>query len=217
MPPTLWIAFGLTWQYDDAFGSRIGVYNPQDVWNLTEIPEYKKRQDESVKLIEQRLKDFGLPGYLQFLYNKYDANTSDGTYGWGFYHQDFFMGQNLNKSKALAPFINSSFGKFLRSFIYRNNPVDQTKDTSTHVYVYRLLSQLVFILMVIGVFLSVIRKEDYNFNHIWLLLTLMGGMAFLLIFEGGRSRYLIQFLPSIVLLSGIGYAGGNNAEDKTAD
>lgn len=36
--------------------------------------------------------------------------------------------------------------------------------------------------------------------------TVLGGMAFLLILEGGRSRYLIQFLPYIIMLSAYGWS-----------
>lgn len=36
-----------------------------------------------------------------------------------------------------------------------------------------------------------------------LKLSIIGSLMYLLLFEGGRSRYLIQFLPQIILLSGI--------------
>ncbi|WP_081780100.1 hypothetical protein [Ligilactobacillus apodemi] len=34
-----------------------------------------------------------------------------------------------------------------------------------------------------------------------LKLTLIGGFLYLLLFEGGRSRYMIQFLPSLLILA----------------
>ncbi|OXE60580.1 hypothetical protein ADH69_08455 [Limosilactobacillus reuteri] len=41
-------------------------------------------------------------------------------------------------------------------------------------------------------------------NSLVIKLTILGGFIFLLLFEGGRSRYLIQFLPYLITLSSLG-------------
>lgn len=60
--------------------------------------------------------------------------------------------------------------------------------------------------MIIGM----IKATRFSFeSNDFLLLALLGGLAFLMIFEGGKSRYLIQFIPQILLLAGRGWE--NNA------
>ena len=43
-------------------------------------------------------------------------------------------------------------------------------------------------------------NDSLNF----LILSVFGGLLFLQIFEGGKTRYLIQFLPQILILSAVG-------------
>ena len=45
-------------------------------------------------------------------------------------------------------------------------------------------------------------NDSLNF----LILAVFGGLLFLQIFEGGKTRYLIQFLPQILVLSALGLA-----------
>ena len=51
--------------------------------------------------------------------------------------------------------------------------------------------------------------DDFNF----LSLAVFGGLLFLTIFEGGKTRYLIQFLPQILLVASIGLAGFTKKEN----
>lgn len=43
--------------------------------------------------------------------------------------------------------------------------------------------------------------KDYSKPKQMMRLAIIGGMLFLLLFEGGRSRYLIQFLPIFLMLA----------------
>lgn len=43
--------------------------------------------------------------------------------------------------------------------------------------------------------------KDYSKIKQMMRLAIIGGMLFLLLFEGGRSRYLIQFLPIFLMLA----------------
>lgn len=47
-----------------------------------------------------------------------------------------------------------------------------------------------------------------------LFLTMVGGFLYLLLFEGGRSRYLIQYLPALVPLAAWGWSTGIQAVEK---
>lgn len=206
MPLTHFMMLGL---------SKNGMYNSTDV-NLTRSAETaKEKKQVNIKEIKHRLKEFGVGGYAQFLYGKYYKNTHDGTYGWG---RDgggktgFMVESNLNNSKILSPFIDSTFGKFLRSFIY-TTPNGAGYQNGENLFVYKICSQLIFIIMVLGILLSTL-KNKYDFKLMWLLLSMIGIMVFLLLFEGGRSRYLIQALPIFVLLSGYGYSTTHLLKDK---
>lgn len=58
--------------------------------------------------------------------------------------------------------------------------------------------------MIIGFVISFIKVNNSLISQT-LAIAVFGGLLFLLIFEGGKSRYMIQFLPQIILLSGIGF------------
>lgn len=91
------------------------------------------------------------------------------------------------------------------TFIFTKTPASTWKwwaQTFTYpngknVSVFRFISQLIWIFL-IGVLLFGWKYHDLISDG--LRLSLIGGFLFLLIFEGGRSRYLIQFLPSIMIL-----------------
>ena len=61
--------------------------------------------------------------------------------------------------------------------------------------------------MAAGLVLVYLKKKNDDDFH-FLSLAVFGGLLFLTIFEGGKTRYLIQFLPQILLLASIGLAAG---------
>lgn len=86
------------------------------------------------------------------------------------------------------------FGGYI-SFLIRKQGYN-TAD-GKNVSVFRFISQLIWISLV-GILFFGWKYHDLVSDG--LRLSLIGGFLFLLIFEGGRSRYLIQFLPSIIIL-----------------
>ena len=72
---------------------------------------------------------------------------------------------------------------------------------------YEFVKQLVWIVMAAGLVLVYLKKKNDDELH-FLSLAVFGGLLFLTIFEGGKTRYLIQFLPQILLLASIGLAAG---------
>lgn len=66
----------------------------------------------------------------------------------------------------------------------------------------KAINDILWIITLIFMLFSLCAKD-------WITLLLkyvvLGFALFLLLFEGGRSRYLIQFLPYVFLLSGIGF------------
>jgi hypothetical protein len=92
--------------------------------------------------------------------------------------------------------IDSSFGRFVQQYTLANGSNAKLA----------FLSQIVFMIMICRILRSTLRRKHYDFMTMWLHLALIGGMLYLLVFEGGRSRYLVQFLPVFVILCGIGYS-----------
>lgn len=46
--------------------------------------------------------------------------------------------------------------------------------------------------------------DKLSFN-LWMQITIFGALAFLIIFEAGRTRYMYQFMPAILFISSFGY------------
>lgn len=130
-------------------------------------------------LIKKRLTNFGVMGYLKFLIEKNYHNTSDGTLGWS--------DDNQFSEPALTPHA------FVRSFFYQEG---------SRRSIYFVAAQLVWISIMFGTLFSLF--DSSLFARI-LRLSVLGTLLFLLIFEGGRSRYLIQAFPMIYMLSIIGW------------
>lgn len=154
-----------------------GAYNPHDALMMAKLPKKQDKIEYSKKMIRKRLKQRGFWGYISFLIKKQGYNTADGTFGW--------LGEGtfiFTKTPA------STWKWWAQTFTYPNGK---------NVSVFRFISQLIWIFL-IGVLLFGWKYHDLISDG--LRLSLIGGFLFLLIFEGGRSRYLIQFLPSIMIL-----------------
>ena len=80
----------------------------------------------------------------------------------------------------------------------------QAQGASVNWTGHKLTIQMIWLVVLIGILFS-LRMNSFRIQLF--KLSVLGGMLFLLIFEGGRSRYLIQFLPFLFVLSG---AGMNN-------
>lgn len=155
-----------------------GGYNSQITDGINALSTQRAKKSMAIKYIKKTLHNYGPVGYAQFLLKKNINNTSSGTFGW--LHEGYFITKPAQN-------------KF-QSFIYPNG---------THLLDYFFISQLVYIFLILILVLG--YKSPSKLTHIILSLKLsiIGSLVYLLIFEGGRSRYLIQFLPQMVLLAGI--------------
>ena len=140
----------------------------------------KEKTDYSVKRIKKILQKKKL-SYINFLVWKHGNNTSDGTFGWLGEGQFFKIKKKNNFKNIYQEFLFKS-GKELNNFRY--------------------MVQLIWIIFL--VFLAFSWKENFIWMQVFRL-GMIGAFVFLLIFEGGRSRYLIQFLPILFLLTTLGF------------
>lgn len=114
-------------------------------------------------------------------------NTSDAGFGWG-----MDAGQNY-----LMPFEEKISIQRITRKIYLNN--QSFVDINWNGW--KIVNQLVWTLALVFMMVAMIKANN---DSLILKLTILGGFVFLLLFEGGRSRYLIQFLPYLIALSSFG-------------
>lgn len=175
-PMTHFIAMGLV-------GS--GGYNIEDVNADAKIKNAVKRDNYNKKLIVSRLKNFkSVFNYQKFLISKQINNTSDGSFGWGI---DGVFISAFNKD-------NRSLNSTMQRKLFLKNNV-----ANYETYNYKFVAQLCWIPVLMLCLLAGFHK---SWEIQFLKYSIVGFFLFLLIFEGGRSRYVIQFLPLIIVLAG---------------
>lgn len=160
-----------------------GYYLP-DVDHDIKIKDPKERLKSDKEIWFKRFNKMGPLKYQAFLVRKQVANTEDGSFHWG----------------KEGEFINS----FSRSqyFLPRKLFLDSDGIARKYQETFAIVIQLCWIILLVNL-VFVLQRSDYNSQ--FLKYAIVGFFSFLLIFESGRSRYLIQFLPLIILLSGTGY------------
>jgi hypothetical protein len=119
-------------------------------------------------------------GYARFLFLKHRNDTADGTFAWD--KEGHFL--NVNPKPTPGPGIKNHLQQFV--YLYGTNLGD-----------FRWVSQLIW---VIGLLLIAFAWNDQRRFIQVLRVAIIGSFLYLLMFEGGRSRYLIQSLPPILLL-----------------
>lgn len=163
-----------------------GFYRPYANLDLS-IKSPTKRNQANIKLIHARLRQFnGLTNYQKFLVQKQINNTSDGSFGWG--QEGDFLYPNHGKNQQLNRTL-------VRRLFVKNGAV------RTNNFEYRFVAQLFWVSVLIGL-VGAAFLDDWKVQL--LKYTVVGFMLFLLIFEGGRSRYVIQFLPVMLMLAAVG-------------
>ena len=141
--------------------------------------------------IRDRLSHMTFITFVQHLARKYYLFTSEGMFGWQ------IEAVLSEENKLDNYFTNLKLSEKIREQVYVR---------STNYFLYSYLMQIIWIITILGLFLySFYFDVNGSSYDLWLQITIFGGLLFLLIFEGGRSRYLIQFLPAILFISSSGY------------
>lgn len=166
--------------------SNEGGYNPKDALMMGKLPTKEARIEYSKKNIKKRLQEKGFGGYLAFLIKKHSNNTSDGTFAWQ--KEGHFISHEKQTVKI------DSVSSAIKSFLYLYGE---------HISDYRFIAQVIWLIILSLILFG--RVENLKFKQI-LRLGIIGGFLYLLLFEGGRSRYLIQFLPLILIFASLSSA-----------
>ena len=175
-----------------------GGYNQADVTASQNIASLQKRKAYNWQVIRQRFQNYGLANYLKFLAKKHVANTNDGTFAWGYDgHEGFLVVKRNSNSNKLIKFVRWIFMDY-------NSPL-KSYVVNANWHGGKVIVQITWIILLAMLFgVSLVRNPEVDVYK----LTLIGAMAFLLIFEGGRSRYMVQFLPYFMII-----AANFNAKD----
>lgn len=132
----------------------------------------------SNKTIIKNVEKYSLFQYFLFLIQKNKNNTSDGSFGW------------LEE----GGFISEKPKNIIQQWIYPKGK---------YVNYFYAISQIIWIIMLVNLVLVNTKNTDlYRYENVFKI-AVLGGLTYLLIFEGGRSRYMIQFMPVIILLLGM--------------
>ena len=191
--PLLFINLGLTYIGHDQADMKEGLLQYIEPRKRDDYNNGMFAKENVVKEIKRRLKEYTPITFLDHLYYKQSLTVAEGTLGW--------LYRDVENEKT--PFINPLYEKT------KNNPLAHfvrtfflSIDKKEFVY-YALVKQLVWIVMSLGLVMALWKyRPDNRVN--FLILAVFGGLLFLQIFEGGKTRYLIQFLPQILLVSALG-------------
>lgn len=158
--------------------------------------DYDGRYSNEVVLkdIKRRLEEYTVSTFIGHLLQKSKLTVQDGTLGWTY----------KDASKEGAVFMNPLYSHTEHSRLAQlvRNVIIYTDEVE---YIFsRVILQLIYSIMVIGLVLQFFRFGSTD-KEFLLALAVFGGLLFLMIFEGGKTRYLIQFFPQILLLSSVGW------------
>lgn len=145
--------------------------------------------DEMTKISKQHIKErinkYTPYTYGVFLIHKNFNNTADGSFGW------------LQEGN----FIDQQPNNFIQNWVYPNGK---------YLNYFYDIAQVLWILTLVMLLLTRPYSENSRPYFLLFKIALLGGFVYLLMFEGGRSRYLIQFIPMIIPLLGLSNIPKNN-------
>lgn len=163
-----------------------GGYNTKDFYRDADIKSANQRKKLDIEVWKQRYSKRGFIGYERFLINKQVTNTHDVSFGWG--KEGGFL---TSYSK------HNGFSKIAFSLFAKNGSARKYNNTVL------ALGEIIWVFVFLGLCVNFVGTSYFV---LFLKYSLVGFFVFLLIFEGGRSRYIIQFLPLIFVLSSLGWA-----------
>lgn len=165
-----------------------GVFDEEDVKYSSSFPDITSRQKGNIKVIRQRIWEYGALGLFRHLVRKTLTNFNDGTFGWG-KEAEFF--KKIERPEEVL-------SKFLKNLYYNGG-------------VYRIslntYMQCFWLMMLLGVFLNmtvVFLKKKVPEISMMIMLALTGLFLFVTLFEA-RARYLYVYAPFYILMGVQGY------------
>lgn len=169
--------------------------------NHSELPEevlYSVGEDRNpavLKDITRRLDEYDFPKFVGHIYYKYYWAVNEGMFGW--FQERVLNEESELDSSWLKEIQDKTVSRWIRTYIYVEGE---------NYYYYARAVQIIWIIISLGIAAYPFVYKDKPFQ-LWMQITVFGGLLFLMIFEAGRTRYLIQFLPAIITVSALGLDG----------
>lgn len=165
-----------------------GGYNQEDFDFATSFATGEEMSQAVTQEILNRIKEFGVTGLGEHFVKKSARTFYDGTMGWGggetFYTEIF-----PQRAGKLCP--------LLRAIYYDNS--------QGYLYEYHaFLRQILWFAVLIGSLFAVGIKENMNTQKKVLVLSVLGLMLFIMVFEA-HARYVFTFVPIYIVLAVIGF------------
>lgn len=160
-----------------------GYYLP-DVLHDYAIKDPDQRKKEDIMIWKERFEKMGILNYESFLIRKQVINTVDASFNWD--KNDIFLKPYRKKNN----FTKVAWQLFLK---------DSAK--SGFCSPLMLFEEIVWASLF---FFMLFNITDNSYFSQLLKYTVVGFFIFLLLFEGGTSRYIIQFLPYLLILGAKG-------------
>ena len=159
-----------------------------DINSPDEVVEPLIKKDIKVRLQHYQLKQ---------LFTKFKIAFQEGNLGWRIEQPLSVL--KFQKNQVTSKFIDSKFGQKIRSYLFFQGNNFANLD---------FFLQIIWIVIIYGIIyqlFSIIKGNNFSMIQLFLALSILGAFMYLMLFEAGRSRYLISFLPVLSLMSAFGY------------
>jgi hypothetical protein len=145
------------------------------------------------KDIRARLEHYSLKQAM----TKFKIAFQEGNLGWRIEQPLSFL--KFQKNKVTSRLIESKTAQKMRNYLFFQGSNFANLD---------FFLQTMWVVMIVGIIYqlsSVLQSTNFSTLQLFLALSILGAVMYLMLFEAGRSRYLISFLPVLILLSAFGY------------
>lgn len=161
-----------------------GGYSDEDLEFGKELNNKELRNEAELEEFKARLKKMGVIGYAELFVHKAAKNYLDGTYSWR--HAESFYVEIYPSRGKVSDILRSWYYGFGELFPYN-----------------ALIRQLLWIGVLVAVPFAAIQKKRMQVKEKVLILSVLGLMLYLQIFEA-QARYVFVFVPLFLILAFIG-------------
>jgi hypothetical protein len=168
-----------------------GIFSSTDVNFAESFNTVEERNDATIVVIKERLNNFGILGYAEFLSKKALVNFADGSFAWSREGNFYYRIIERTGKEAL----------FLRNFYYLSGKYYKVFITGIQIL------WIIVLLLLTGMGFLFNRPDT---NSVAVIVTIIGIYCYVMLFEA-RSRYLFTYSPFLIMGAGLGLNLGVNA------
>ncbi len=167
--------------------NQLGVWSGEDVELSSDCKNQNERTKTNIEISKDRLKNYGMTGYLKLLSKKMLTNYNDGTFAWGT-EGTFYA--------SVPEDINTFVSGKLKELFY---------DNGSYFWFFSSVEQCLWILVILfngleSVFVLGDKSRERDYEYLVMILSIIGLTVFELLFEA-RARYLYIYVPVYILIA----------------